>query len=158
MVLTSLLALFAASATAQEVWTAQRIVAASYPPLAQQARIQGLVELNCTIAETGEVVECQGISGHSLLQGIAIENAKKWRFLRKTTESSKTADVLLRYEFILSKDPPVRRRPNVEFSFEYPNYARIVSEVPCADHVACTPEELKQLERQPRSKSPRAIP
>jgi len=145
-------------ACAQDVWSVQRLVAVGYPPLAQQARIQGLVELKCTVGGAGEVVECTRMSGHPLLQKFAIENAKKWRFRRQPANNTDSNDVLLKYEFVLFDGAPVRHRPNVEFSFEYPNHARIISQVPCPDHLPCTPEELGDSPRRPRSKSSRAIP
>jgi TonB family protein len=135
----------------------QRLVAADYPLLAQQARIEGIVELGCTIGDAGQVLECRVSSGHPLLAATAVENAKKWTFRRKAITEKDGDRVSLRYEFVLVQGPPVRSRPKVEFSFEMPNHVRLSSEIPCADHIPCTPEEWKQYERQ-KGKAKRSIP
>jgi protein TonB len=52
----------------------------SYPPLAQQARIQGDVVLTAIIDKDGNVQHLQLVSGHSLLGPAAIEAVKQWRY------------------------------------------------------------------------------
>ena len=51
-----------------------------YPPLAQQARIQGDVVLTAIIDKEGNVQHLQLVSGHPLLAPAAIEAAKQWRY------------------------------------------------------------------------------
>ena len=115
-----LLLTLCAMAVAQETWSAQHVVSLEYPPLAQQAKIQGSVEVVCSIGPTGEVLDCTGKSGNPMLQSAAIENAKRWRFQHSATPSENGGQIQLRYEFVL-QGAPVRRRPKVEFSFDYPN-------------------------------------
>ena len=50
----------------------------AYPPLAKQARIQGVVKLNAVIAKDGTVKDLSVISGHPLLVASAIEAVKQW--------------------------------------------------------------------------------
>ncbi|HYM06705.1 MAG TPA: energy transducer TonB [Terriglobales bacterium] len=58
-----------------------RFVAPKYPPLAQQARIQGKVELQLKVVPaTGEVQTASAVSGHPLLTPSAIDAARQWRF------------------------------------------------------------------------------
>jgi periplasmic protein TonB len=52
----------------------------TYPPLAQQARIQGVVVLTALIDKTGNVRQLQVVSGHPLLAPAAIEAVKQWRY------------------------------------------------------------------------------
>ncbi len=53
----------------------------SYPSLASQARIEGIVKLTFTLrADAGEPIDVQVVSGHPVLKGAAVENAKTWRF------------------------------------------------------------------------------
>ena len=144
-------------APAQDGWVMQKLVAGDYPPLAQQARIQGAVELACTVGNEGLIVECTESSGHPLLQQAAIENAKKWLFRRQNGRSTEGSRVLLHYEFVLLESKPVRTRPKVEFSFEFPNRVIIASEIPCADHVPCTPEEFEKFQKQQSPKSKKVI-
>jgi len=49
-----------------------------YPPLAKQARIQGVVKLNAIISRDGTIQNLQVISGHPLLTPAAMEAVKQW--------------------------------------------------------------------------------
>lgn len=51
-----------------------------YPPLARQARIQGIVVVRARIDTEGNVVSAVAISGHELLIPACLENSMKWRF------------------------------------------------------------------------------
>jgi len=57
-----------------------RRVAPVYPPLALQARIQGVVTLNVSLAQDGTVREVGAVSGHPLLVQSAIDAVKQWTF------------------------------------------------------------------------------
>jgi len=49
-----------------------------YPPLAKQARIQGVVKLSAVISKDGTIMELAVISGHPLLVPAALEAVKQW--------------------------------------------------------------------------------
>jgi protein TonB len=49
-----------------------------YPPLAKQARIQGVVKLSAIISKDGTVQHLEVISGHPLLVPAALEAVKQW--------------------------------------------------------------------------------
>ena len=49
-----------------------------YPPLAKQARIQGVVHLTAVISKDGTIQNLQVISGHPLLVPAALEAVKTW--------------------------------------------------------------------------------
>ena len=51
-----------------------------YPPLAKQARIQGVVSLQAIIAKDGSVQELQVLSGHPLLVQSAQDAVRQWRY------------------------------------------------------------------------------
>ena len=51
-----------------------------YPPLARQARIQGVVLLQATISKTGDIEGLTLISGHPMLTQAAIEAVKQWKY------------------------------------------------------------------------------
>ena len=55
-------------------------VAPVYPPLARQARIQGVVVLKAVISKSGDVESTQLISGHPMLGPSAIEAVKQWKY------------------------------------------------------------------------------
>jgi TonB family protein len=52
-----------------------------YPPLAHQARIEGVVKLTFTLpANTGEPTNIEVVSGHLMLKSAAMDNLKTWKF------------------------------------------------------------------------------
>lgn len=57
-----------------------RKVNPTYPPLARQARIQGVVILQAQISKTGDIENLQLISGHPMLAPAAIEAVKQWKY------------------------------------------------------------------------------
>ena len=50
----------------------------SYPPLARQARISGVVKFNAVIAKDGSIQNLTMISGHPLLVQAATEAVRQW--------------------------------------------------------------------------------
>ncbi|MGA1984860.1 MAG: energy transducer TonB [Candidatus Sulfotelmatobacter sp.] len=57
-----------------------RKVNPAYPPLARQARIQGVVILQAQISKDGSIENLQLISGHPMLAPAAIEAVKQWKY------------------------------------------------------------------------------
>ncbi len=51
-----------------------------YPPLAKQARIQGVVKLNAVIDKEGTIQQLTVASGHPLLIPSALEAVKQWKY------------------------------------------------------------------------------
>jgi TonB family protein len=51
-----------------------------YPPLAEQARIQGNVILEVWIDETGKTLNIRLVRGHPMLAPAAIEAVRKWKY------------------------------------------------------------------------------
>jgi protein TonB len=51
-----------------------------YPPMAKQLKIQGAVELEAIVAETGEVTKVEIVSGNALLTNAAVQAVKHWKF------------------------------------------------------------------------------
>jgi protein TonB len=52
----------------------------TYPPLAKQARIWGVVTLEVKINKEGGVTSAQTLSGHPLLQEAAVDAVRKWTY------------------------------------------------------------------------------
>ncbi|MEO6049878.1 MAG: TonB family protein [Pyrinomonadaceae bacterium] len=52
----------------------------TYPPAARSVRASGIVKVQVTVDEKGEVAEVQKTSGPSLLQGAAKDAIRKWKF------------------------------------------------------------------------------
>ena len=52
----------------------------TYPPLANAARVSGVVIVEVTIDEQGSVISARAISGHPLLKDAAVAAARRWKF------------------------------------------------------------------------------
>jgi TonB family protein len=51
-----------------------------YPSEARQARVQGSVQVEITVSESGKVIEAKAVSGHPLLRDAAEQAAMQWEF------------------------------------------------------------------------------
>jgi TonB family protein len=78
-----------------------------YPPLAKQARIQGLVRLNVTINRDGTVQDVQVVSGHPLLIDVATDAVRQWVY-RPTLLNGEPVEVqtVVDVNFTLAKVAP----------------------------------------------------
>jgi TonB family protein len=70
-----------------------RRVAPVYPPLALQARIQGVVTLNVTVAQDGTVQDVHVVSGHPLLVNSALDAVRQWTFGPQTAGTQMEVEV-----------------------------------------------------------------
>ena len=59
-------------------------VAPEYPPMARQLKLQGTVELEVVLTETGAVDAVKIISGNPVLTKPAVDAVKKWKFEPQT--------------------------------------------------------------------------
>lgn len=135
------LVLAAGCSFGQVTWQVQRLVAMKrYPPFARAALIQGTVELRCSITSDGAVNECRLASGHPMFFAAAFENLKLWKFKAPSEADREGRDLTMVYTFELA-GAPVRDELKAEFSFEFPNHVRFISQPACAEHVSCTSEE-----------------
>lgn len=77
-----------------------------YPPLAKQARIQGVVHLTTTIGADGTVQNLEVISGHPLLVPAAMEAVKQWVY-KPTLLNGSPVEVITQVDvnFTLAGDP-----------------------------------------------------
>ena len=64
-----------------------------YPPVARQLRMQGAVELQVTIGETGEVTKVDIVSGNPVLTAPAAQAIKRWKF-KPFVENGKAISVV----------------------------------------------------------------
>ena len=88
-------------------------------------RIQGAVEVRCTLDSGGSVTSGEVLSGPQLLREPARQNALQWKFQRVPKETSGNS-VILKYVFLLEGEPP-QDRTNTTFVFELPNRIQIVA-------------------------------
>ena len=75
-----------------------------YPPLAKQARIQGVVKLNAIIDKEGLIQQLTVVSGHPLLIPSALEAVKQWKY-KPTTLNGEPVEVITQIDvnFTLSQ-------------------------------------------------------
>ena len=64
-----------------------------YPPLARQARIQGLVRLMVKLGTDGSLKAMTVVSGHPLLIPPALAAVKQWTFSRAAAEETGVVEV-----------------------------------------------------------------
>lgn len=55
-------------------------VPASYPALARQMRITGIVRVHATVGKNGRIKKANAISGHSMLRQAAVDAVMKWLY------------------------------------------------------------------------------
>src|SRR5205085_3533204 len=65
-----------------------------YPPMAKQLKIEGAVELEAVVAESGVVEKVNIISGNPVLTRPAADAVKKWKFAPFTADG-KTVKALV---------------------------------------------------------------
>lgn len=78
-----------------------------YPSIAKAARASGVVQVQISISETGEVLDASVIIGHPLLRDAALEAARQWLF--KPTELSGApvkVQGMLTFNFTLNDEEP----------------------------------------------------
>ena len=120
----ALLALMALSACAQD-WTPSKIVAITeYPRIPRLARVQGTVEVKCTLDSRGNVTAAEMLSGNAMLETAVRENALQWKF-QPVSKDVRGNSVTLRYVFLLEGKP--QDATNSTFVFETPNTVQIVA-------------------------------
>ena len=101
------LLLLALGATTFGVCQAQTVVPDSlpelkYPPIARAAHIEGDVVVSFRQTAEGRTVDVTPVSGHPMLQGIAVENVKAWRL----KPNAELAGPAYRVTFHFKLNPP----------------------------------------------------
>ena len=75
-----------------------------YPPLARQARIQGVVRLEAIISKTGAIENLKVVQGHTLLIPAAVDAVKQWRY-RPTILNGEPVEVITTIEVHFTLTP-----------------------------------------------------
>ncbi|HET8550775.1 MAG TPA: energy transducer TonB [Bryobacteraceae bacterium] len=71
-----------------------------YSPVARQMKVAGKVEIEATVAPTGEVEAVRAVSGNPLLTSSAIAAVKKWKFTPFTENGAAVKAVIsLNFDF-----------------------------------------------------------
>jgi TonB family protein len=82
---------------------AEKRVQPSYPAIARAAGATGVVEVEVTVDESGNVASARAVAGHPLLQQAAVDAARQWTFKPTMLEGKpvKVAGVIT-FNFVLS--------------------------------------------------------
>jgi len=93
----------------------------AYPPLAEQARIQGNVILEVWIDETGKTTNISLVRGHPMLVSAAIEAVRKWTYQPFTVDGKPaTVKTFVMVSFVgspLKHDADDRAEMNFQYDF-----------------------------------------
>jgi periplasmic protein TonB len=80
-----------------------RRVQPPYPVIARQAHVQGSVQVQIDISETGAVTNVTLLSGHPLLREAALQAAKQWLFIPTELNGQRVRAIgLLTFNFTLN--------------------------------------------------------
>ena len=93
-----------------------------YPRVVSSARIQGLVVIEVSFDDSGNVVSASPLSGPPALYAPAVDNVKKWKF---RANGSGEKRVLIGYDFSL--DPAPCKSGDTLFVLRHKNLASITT-------------------------------
>jgi TonB family protein len=90
--------------------SAVKRVPPAYPAVAKAAGVEGAVQVQVLIGETGQVVSAEALTGHPLLRDAALEAARQWEF-KPTTLEGKPVKVkgVTTFNFTLDKPSQAQR-------------------------------------------------
>lgn len=97
-----------------------------YPALARAARIQGTVDVKCTLDSTGNVITAEALSGPRELREAARQNALEWKFQRASNDTKENSFTLT-YRFLLEGKPQYPKSDS--FVFDLPNRVQMVARI-----------------------------
>jgi TonB family protein len=114
------------SIVAEAGWAPSKLVGMRYPPLANQARIEGIVKLTVTLNPNGTVAKVEIVSGNRVLAEAAVENLKEWVFERCSIPSSANK-LSAGFKFVFRLEGETESPPRSDFRFEQPNTVYITA-------------------------------
>lgn len=117
-----------------EVWQPQRIVGLDYPERALIQGLDGVVEIECYIANDGTVARAEPRSGEAALAAAAARNAMQWKFRRI---SSGDGTYKLIYEFRITRHSKSPR--SAVFRFVMPGQIFVAAEEARSQQVLSKP-------------------
>jgi TonB family protein len=85
-------------------------VAPVYPAIAQAARATGDVVVAVEINKSGAVASARAISGHTLLQKVSVEAARRWKF-SASNEEHRRAELTFSFRIVPDKTAAIDRTP-----------------------------------------------
>jgi TonB family protein len=99
----------------------------TYPALANQARIEGIVRLRLRIDGTGAVSRAEVLSGHPVLARAAQENVMSWRF-SAPCPGQDTNESVIEFTYVFRLEGEVEARPRTSFRYQHPYKVTLTSQ------------------------------
>lgn len=93
-------------------WQPERVVGLEYPRSALVRGLEGVVEIECYLADDGRVARGEPISGDEELASAAIRNAVQWRFRRVNSGNNRYTLV---YRFGILRGEKAGESPGFRF-------------------------------------------
>jgi TonB family protein len=112
--------------TPQEPICVKRVVAMEYPPLAQNAVLQGNVVLEAEISDEGTVAHIKVVSGPPILATAAGDTLLRWRFAGCKGQD-KACEIKVVFSFVLSGTCVVGSYCPTEFVADLPDRVEVKS-------------------------------
>ena len=109
-------------------WVPEDVPGLHYPRAAQLARLEGVVVVECAIADDGTVKSARVKSGHPVLGRAAANSAKAWRF-KRSGSNDKASTVQLTFEFRLVGTCKTQCCED-KFLLRYPDHVFVTSQLP----------------------------
>ena len=98
-----------------------------YPPLACQARIEGVVRLTFTLPAKGlQPTKVEVVSGHPMLKDATVENVKTWRFEQNPYAVERNYETTFKYRL---SGAEVAGERKVSVTFESFREVEVVTDV-----------------------------
>ncbi len=123
---TLICALLLASPMLAADWFPIEFDAPTYPALASQARIEGVVVLRLTLGASGKVLRAAPLSGDPVLARAARDNAATWRFTQPCPGAPSPETIEFTYQFRL--DGETLAKPETRFHYGQPYRATVTSQ------------------------------
>ena len=76
-----------------------------YPPLARQAKVEGIVKVRIEVGNDGAVTLAEGLEGSPILQSASIPNIRTWKFGAGGGEDVSRLKTTVVFEYRLEGEP-----------------------------------------------------
>jgi|SRR5450755_142049 len=76
-----------------------------YPPLARQAKVQGLAKVRIELGSDGTVTFAEALEGNPILQAAALPNARTWKFGGEQGADLSRLKTTIVFEYRLEGEP-----------------------------------------------------
>jgi TonB family protein len=76
-----------------------------YPPLARQAKVEGIVKVRIEVGNDGSVTRAEALEGSAILQSASMPNIRTWKFSAGAGEDVSRLKTTVAFEYRLEGEP-----------------------------------------------------